>query len=586
MNFREDINGLRAIAVLSVILFHIDKSLLNGGYLGVDIFFVISGFLITSNILRSVQSNNFSYTDFYDRRLRRIIPALYFTLFICLVFALIALVPYGLKSFGQELLAGTIGANNILLYLTTGYWSTASEYKLLYHTWSLGVEEQYYFVIPILFILLKRHFSIKVVFWILFFLSWFACLLYNENQELIFLMLPFRFWQLCAGSLLALYYEKIKSNNSALSIFGLFLILISFISPYFLSRNSAVFSLIPVIGTILVINYNSPDSLISKLLRFKYISLIGLSSYSIYLFHQPVLAFLRFYFISDPPIIWKSFYMILIIPLGILSYKFLENPFRSKNIVSAKLFYTLILAISIFYISFGFYLHASYGLQGTKFFSHLSYGNHPKQYNSLVRKQYKETFTESKHKILVIGNSFARDVFNSIKENTQNFDCEMIYLENYHSNINVSRNLAKQADIVLWVSSSGMADSIEDEHSLLEKNYKIREELDVYATDKYRFIGTKDYGINNNFVRFKSWDIIKDIYIDIPKNTVEANRIEKEFYAEKYIDLLAFTSANEQTRIFTDDQSFISFDTNHWTKSGAKYIGKFLIEELNLLNRE
>jgi predicted RNA-binding protein associated with RNAse of E/G family len=107
-----------------------------------------------------------------------------------------------------------------------------------------------------------------------------------------------------------------------------------------------------------------------------------------------------------------------------------------------------------------------------------------------------------------------------------------------------------------------------------------------YATDKYRFIGTKDYGINNNFVRFKNWDIIKDIYIDIPKNTVDANRIEKEFYAEKYIDLLAFTSENEQTRIFTDDQSFISFDTNHWTKSGAKYIGKFLIEELNLLNRE
>ena len=173
MKYRLEIDGLRALAVLPVIFFHAGFDMFRGGYVGVDIFFVISGYLITSIIINQLEKNQFSIINFYERRARRILPALFFVMLLNIPIAFFTMLPDALENFGQSLVATSLFANNILLYLTSGYWDLASEYKPLLHTWSLAVEEQYYIIFPILMTLLWR-FSTKTIiyfFIVLFFIS-------------------------------------------------------------------------------------------------------------------------------------------------------------------------------------------------------------------------------------------------------------------------------------------------------------------------------------------------------------------------------------------------------------------------------
>ncbi|EFB9715823.1 acyltransferase, partial [Escherichia coli] len=150
LKYRPEIDGLRTLAVLPVIFFHAGVQWIPGGFLGVDVFFVISGFLITSILLKECSNRTFTFSGFYERRVRRIAPALILMTSVTFIISLFMMVPYDLKNLGQSVVATIFSANNILLYLTSGYWSTASEFKPLYHTWSLAVEEQYYLVAPVI----------------------------------------------------------------------------------------------------------------------------------------------------------------------------------------------------------------------------------------------------------------------------------------------------------------------------------------------------------------------------------------------------------------------------------------------------
>ena len=166
MNYRAEIDGLRALAVLPVIFFHAGFEWFNGGYIGVDVFFVISGYLITTIIISEMSEERFSIVNFYDRRARRILPALFFVMAMCIPFAWFWLTPNDLKDFGQSLVAVSIFSSNILFWLESGYFDTASELKPLLHTWSLAVEEQYYILFP-LFLMIMWRLRIN---WILIFL--------------------------------------------------------------------------------------------------------------------------------------------------------------------------------------------------------------------------------------------------------------------------------------------------------------------------------------------------------------------------------------------------------------------------------
>ena len=583
MIFRNDINGLRAFAVLPVIFFHAGIFGFDGGFLGVDVFFVISGFLITSNILKNLTEEKFSLISFYDRRARRILPALFFTMLVSFLLSIFFMLPYDLKNFGQSLVSTSLGANNVLLYLTSGYWSLASEYKPLYHTWSLGVEEQYYFVIPLICLLLFHKF--KFLSYILICLCLFS-FVFNylcDNKEFNFLMIFTRFWELCIGSLLAFYLSKnnVKSHN-LLPLIGLLLILSSYIAPGYFYNNQAIVALFPVVGTVLIILFTSQSSLLYKMLSQKHLMLIGLASYSIYLLHQPILSYVRLAHEGEVEPFKQLFFALFSIPLGYLSWRFIETPLRNPQVVTNKVFYTGITFLAALFVAMGVFLHKSYGMQEYEYFEKYSYGTNPQAYADRAYEYRKAEFISNNKKMLIIGNSFARDFYNALEENQVTKGYEVIYLPHFNENKALSRSLLQHSDVVFWVSSEGMANKYKDESIILNNAINIRKELKTYAKNTYFYVGNKNYGLNNNFVRQLDWKTSKDYLVDINKSNIIANRIESDVFGEYYIDLLSLFRIGDKTRLFTDNHKFISFDTDHITKDGAKYLGKSIVSQTNV----
>lgn len=203
MKYRPEIDGLRAVAVLPVIFFHTGLSYFSGGYIGVDVFFVISGYLITTIILNDIEAGTFSIAKFYERRIRRILPALTVVLLVCLPFAYYWLMPTQLTEFSQSLIAVPLFASNILFWLKTGYFETTSELKPLLHTWSLAVEEQYYLFFPLLLIFLSRfgkRIKLATLFIILIASILLAQLRIEDHPESTFYLLPSRLWEILIGS--------------------------------------------------------------------------------------------------------------------------------------------------------------------------------------------------------------------------------------------------------------------------------------------------------------------------------------------------------------------------------------------------
>src|SRR6476620_4994577 len=240
MEYRREIDGLRALAVIPVILFHAGFDTFSGGFVGVDVFFVISGYLITSIVLAEKEAGTFSLVDFYERRMRRILPALFFVMLACIPFAWFWLPPSDMKDFSESLIAVPIAASNFLFWQRSGYFDTAAELKSLLHTWSLAVEEQYYLLFPTFLVLtwrLRRHWVIAiliVVALISLALAHWGALNYPQAT---FFLLPTRIWEMLIGLFVAFHLfgregAKIKSGYSShltqfLSIVGLFSIVFS-----------------------------------------------------------------------------------------------------------------------------------------------------------------------------------------------------------------------------------------------------------------------------------------------------------------------------------------------------------------------
>ena len=583
MQFRNDINGLRAFAVLPVIFFHAGLPGFAGGFLGVDVFFVISGFLITSNIVSRQSEGSFSLLSFYDKRARRILPPLIFTLLLTLILSFVFMLPYDLKNLGQSLVATIFGTNNLLLYITSGYWSAAAEFKPLYHAWSLGVEEQYYLIVPLFFILLSKKDKMLFVVLLGFLVVSFMSSYLIENKELNFLMIITRFWELCAGSLLAVKMKRQANlKNDLLSIAGIMFIFVSYWNPYLLTSNQAIVNLVPVLGTLMIIAYTQRDSHLYKVLSLKLFMVVGVSSYSIYLLHQPILAFVRLASEAEAGVNKQLLFSIMSVPLGYMSWKYIETPFRDRAIISNKCFYVLVVCFSSLFVTSGLFLHKSYGMNDFKIFDRYSYGPNPQRYADRAYKFTKTEFTTDKRKMLLVGNSFARDFYNALEENAGLDGYEIVYLSDYHNNLMVSRSLLEKADLTIWVSSTGMANILINPSQIESDGAYIKNQLDTYSNGKYYFVGTKNYGFNNNFVKHIDWDNSKDYMVSINSSNIRAEEIESQIFRGKYISLLNLFRKGNKTRLFTDDHKFISFDTDHVTKSGAKYLGARMLKMTDL----
>ena len=353
LSFRYDINFLRAASVIAVIIYHIDKRFLPGGWLGVDIFFFISGYLISNKILNDLKSGNFRFRNFYIKRIRRILPALISSLLFTIPFAFALLPPRELYLYLSSFQSTLFFYSNIFFQNLDFYNTPSSKYFPLLHMWSLSIEEQFYILFPMaVFIIFK--FSRKNLLRFLFLITFVSISLNLLSfGNLIFYQLQFRIWEFLFGVLYMLFQNKINLSVSFKHI-GLLSILFAFSFFHDGMINNVYTKILCLFGVILYLSSNEDSQLTNFLNKNKIIQLFGMISFSLYLFHQPIFVFYRIY--SDRVSALNSFVLFsLIIFLLLISYinwKFVEIPFQKKFFKQKKIFLSIAFFIlSIFSIS-------------------------------------------------------------------------------------------------------------------------------------------------------------------------------------------------------------------------------------------
>ena len=358
MHYRSEIDGLRALAIIPVVLFHAGVEFCSGGFLGVDIFFVISGYLITGIIVKETQENKFSVVNFLTRRARRILPPLYFMMFFVSIFYLLIARPSieECTLFRESLLSSVSFLSNFYFALNTGYFAASSELLPFIHTWSLSVEEQFYLIYPpllLIFLRLGKKFPIIFLLLIFFLSLGLAQMGSSILGKWNFYILPTRAWEISLGALC--YFssrdfveiQTKKTTNEFLSFLGLGLILYSIL---FLDQSinaPGIWCLIPAIGTVLVIQFCKRGTTLQSILGNKVLVLIGLLSYGAYLWHQPILAITR-HFVIHPgqvPTPLISIAISISFLLALISFHLIEKPFRSGRFSLFWLSFPLIILV-------------------------------------------------------------------------------------------------------------------------------------------------------------------------------------------------------------------------------------------------
>lgn len=379
MKYRPEIDGLRSVAVLPVILFHAGVGIFSGGYVGVDIFFVISGYLITTIILSQIIAGRFSLLEFYSRRSRRILPALFLVIACTIPLAFLLMLPSQFNDFSQSVAAVTIFASNILFWKESGYFAAAAELKPLLHTWSLAVEEQYYVLFPLLLLGLWRLGArpALMVLGVIFGASLIASqFLSTRAPDANFFLLLSRAWELLAGSLCAIWILKRgRSGHALASTLGLGLILASIFLYDGDTPFPSVYALAPVAGTALIILFADGGTPVGRLLAMRGPVFIGLISYSAYLWHQPLFALARLASPDHPPMAVMMALAALSIGLAFLSWKYVEQPTRHYPWPVRRILGTTV-AASVLIASVGLALNYT-GAQQAYFTASLSPQNRP-----------------------------------------------------------------------------------------------------------------------------------------------------------------------------------------------------------------
>ena len=338
-NYRPEIDGLRAIAVMSVGLFHAGFGF-TGGYVGVDVFFVISGFLITGLILKAQDEDRFELKEFWLRRIRRLFPAMAVMQVCVLLAGLAIMLPLQLRELGQSSVAQLLLHSNFYFANELDYFAGPSELKPLLHTWSLAVEEQFYLVLPLLLIAFKRFSRTTLVrsLWIMTIASFGLCVwgIRNHPTETFFL-LPFRAWELLLGGLLACATPATSNlrRDNALSLVGIAGITVG----VFWFDSQTLFpgaaALLPCLATVMLIRYAGNDrTLVHRVLASRALVAVGMISYSLYLAHWPVLAFANIKFGQPVPVHIRVFALVASFGLGYLSWRFVETPFRKQQLLA------------------------------------------------------------------------------------------------------------------------------------------------------------------------------------------------------------------------------------------------------------
>ena len=614
LKYRSEIDGLRAIAVGSVVLYHAQVNisghhLFGGGFIGVDIFFVISGYLITSIILKElVITGSFSFKKFYERRVRRILPVLLFVMMTSLPFAWIYLVPTHLIDLSKSILYSLGFSSNFYFhYSGQVYGALDGLFKPFLHTWSLSVEEQYYIIFPIVLLVSFKYFKKYLIhILILSFIISLGLAQWSsiDNPSVSFYFIHTRMWELLAGSILA-YFEITKGHrfqNKTLSLIlptvGLILIghsILFFNDGMF---HPSFYTLSPIIGTCLIIWFSQKDEMITKILSTKLFVGIGLISYSLYLWHYPIFTFLKINGLVSNSIVGKLFLIPIIFFLSILSYFFIERPFRNRKLnIKKTLIYVGILSITLLILNFKI-------IQGEGFksrFEHLKKIN--PNYNPdnifLGQSRMKSSsinlndFNTKDFNIIIIGDSHGGDLFNSLSLNSDLFgDIKFYYVGDIFSEIPngslKNEKFLEQADIIVLSYRWNEA-----KLKLLKDNFdqikNLNQKIFISSTTNEYKVASKLYTLLDYEVLFKKKDFdyfgLKKLYF---KNRVinsksNINKRLKKFSIKKNLTYLNkedyMCDIRKKECDYVDQYGHkIFYDYGHYTEYGAKYFGKKIYE--------
>lgn len=558
--YRDDIDGLRAIAVIAVIIFHF--GFLPAGYLGVDVFFVISGFLITGIIYRGFAIGQFSVRDFYLRRIKRIIPLVLFICLVTLCLGMLFMLPDDLENLAQSVIATNFFNNNTLQILTPkNYWDVVNEFKPLMHTWSLGIEEQYYLIYPFLFLLVGRLRKTWIL-WILLLLTILSLGLYFSPfpHYLKFYLLPFRFFELSIGGIAAILVGRKLYQHPLVFPLVLFLLIFLFAGQNLLSDQWLLFFTITITCAILI-SANHENSWTSRLLENKVMVFLGKISFSLYMWHQVLLAFGRYVYFQEMRLADYLLVLFFTIILSILTFYLVEEPFRRR--LSTKVVLVVLTAVFLLTTGVSWHIYTQAGILRDVPELSLTKGqgerNMHARYNDRVNHLTQPFSNNDRIKVLAVGNSFMRDWCNVLLETKHADTLDIRYFDETTAP-NRLRIYAEQADIIF----------------ITDLDRRFVEGLNV-PQDKVWYVGTKNFGINNGIFYNHSGTGYCSQRTDMEKGYLELNTRLKNTWGDQYIDLInPILDQENKVPVFTPDCKFISQDCRHFTRAGAMYFAQIL----------
>jgi len=617
--YRPEIDGLRAVAVTAVILCHAGFEVFAGGFLGVDVFFVISGYLITRLILNEMNEGRFSILNFYERRARRILPVLFFVMAVCLVAVSALFIPSDARNFLKSMVATSLFSSNIFFWLDSGYFQTSSQLKPLLHTWSLAVEEQFYIIFPFV-LLFSRKWNIRSI-WIMLGLicvgsfalgHWGS--FYRSGQGAFFL-LPSRGWELLFGVFVAFYLEKPHRRFSGrliaqlASITGLLLVIYSFIKFSEDTPTPSSYTLVPTIGTALIIIFSVKGTIIHALLRTRLFVGLGLISYSAYLWHQPLFAFTRYLTPGELSKLLLLGLCAVTLPLSYVSWRYIEQPFRQRLSISRATVFRSTLAVSLAFCVAGMGV-LQYG--GNMFFNQSMefVGNieeHSQYVWASLNSNRRKTFSKnSSMKLLIVGDSFSGDLANILDNapGAQNIEIRSLKISSGCGNLYLDRGLFSH-----YVRKTRRADCLSDDDLfdslskllfrsadivILAQNWK---DWELSSLPDSLKVLQHEYG--NKFHIFGVKGVIFDInalarlpskhryaITTTPRTThLVTNRRLKRIAKENFINSFEIICIENKCPLWNEQKQLITFDGLHLTQAGAQVWGaKFPIDSL-LLDR-
>ena len=620
LSYRPEIDGLRAIAVMAVVLYHAEfvvggANPLSGGYVGVDVFFVISGYLITSIILKDMDGRGFSFARFYERRARRILPALILVTVASFPFAWIYLVPHRFMDFADSALSALFFWSNFHFWQATGYFDLAGIEKPLLHTWSLAVEEQFYFLFPPMLLLLRRFAPgrMMVAFSVLFAASLCAAQFASGKfPDAAFYLLPMRGWELLAGAMLArLEQERGRGDlgpalAASMSALGLILVVGSCFLFDADTRHPSVVTLIPVAGTVLLIRFAGGADPVTRMLASRPFVAVGLISYSLYLWHFPVLSFAR-YRNPETDAAEGLICIALAIALATATYFLVERPARRAPWLGLGRFGAATGAGAALLLALAVGVSAMQGFPGRYDPADLYLVNFSRDhYAAYVRERFDdhrmEAFSDDPEtvKVLVIGDSYGQDLVNALHEGglDEGVETATHYIPAICGNLMLDRDvdamvpdknrarctghpryrepgldaLLRQADI-LWLASNWrdwqlpyLAESVDNIGG---------------ATDAAILVlGRKKFQPNDvQSLLAMSREQRRGLTAPMPDGTRQANASIAAALTgrEVFIDVQTLLCGDgDSCPVFDDRLQWISYDGGHLTRAGAAHMGRQL----------